>query len=166
VLENPSHFKHVRHPAPVSVLHNSEWSKGKIQWELVEGDFWKSFANAPRPDLIFFDPFSFKTNPEFWIRESFDRLFDFLGNTPCWLYTYSASTRVRADLLASGFQVGFGAASGPKASTTVAMTPAARGTGFDPEFLGPEWMGRYRRSDVFCQRTEALLLQHPQFRLI
>ena len=94
------------------------------------------------------------------------------------LYTYSASTAVRAALLWAGFWVAEGVGTGPKATTTIASTlPNVDRAGIGMEsrsesWLGEEWLARWRRSDsrypadldeaeraAFCRRIEA----HRQF---
>ena len=64
------------------------------------------------------------------------------------LYTYSASTAVRAALLAAGFFVAPGAGTGPKSDTTIAFATAqgAREHPAAPRLLGADWLTRWRRS--------------------
>jgi hypothetical protein len=61
--------------------------------------------------------------------------------------------------------VGYGPSSGPKESTTVAMTPGALRPALSPELLGHEWLERWKRSEFFEPGQFQALLQHPQFRL-
>jgi queuine tRNA-ribosyltransferase len=77
-------------------------------------------------------------------------------------------------LLAAGFYVAKGAATGAKTETTIALTPAAalhhgsRGR----RLLGGEWLDRWRRSDaryptdVATEAREGFserIVNHPQF---
>src|SRR5439155_178870 len=71
------------------------------------------------------DPFSARTDTGMWTLECFDRVFAACGEHDTELFTYSASTSVRAALLAAGFVVGRGVPTGTKPETTLAMTPSA-----------------------------------------
>ena len=169
-------FPHLRHGAPHDLLRNGLWrhASGLIDWRLLRGDFLDHLETAPAPDLIFYDPFSSKTDTALWHADVFARIHRHCQPGPAELYTYSAGTAVRVALLLSGFFVAEGIGTGPKASTTVAFThldgrntdPAA------PKLLGAEWLTRWRRSGskyppgleesqkaAFEQSFEA----HPQF---
>jgi queuine tRNA-ribosyltransferase len=170
------HFPHLRHAGPSRILQNGEWrhASGLCRWELRAGDFRDALAAAAIPDLIFYDPFSFKTDAALWTADVFAQIFRRALPKPSELYTYSASTAVRAALLAAGFWVAVGAATGPKSDTTIAFT-AARGAldhPASPRLLGAEWLARWRRSgakfpaDVTGEaraRFEKLIESHPQF---
>jgi queuine tRNA-ribosyltransferase len=64
------------------------------------------------------------------------------------LFTYSSSTMVRASLLYAGFFVAKGPGVGPKADTTIALTPSAVGERGDLELLGRAWLDRWEKSDA------------------
>jgi queuine tRNA-ribosyltransferase len=119
-------------------------------WTLFEGDFLERMDEAPAPDLIFWDPFSPKTDTPLWTLDCFERVFAACADRDTELFTYSTSTAIRAALVAAGFVIARGAPTGPKAETTLAMTPAAlahaarRGR----ELFGPDWLERWRRSDA------------------
>jgi queuine tRNA-ribosyltransferase len=145
-----------------------------MRWELLEGDFLHRLEVAATPDLIFYDPFSYKTDSALWTIETFTRIFERCADKPAELYTYSAATAVRVALLSAGFFVGEGAGSGPKADTTIAFTTAsgARNHPLSPRLLSDAWLARWHRSsskvpasvapperDAFERRIEA----HPQF---
>src|SRR6266705_3510460 len=68
-----------------------ESSVGIARMELVKGDFLKTLETASAPDLIFYDPFSYKTDPEFWTSAVFSRIFGKCSAKPAELYTYSCS---------------------------------------------------------------------------
>ena len=149
-LKNPNLFSHTRHPAPYALLKDGSWQSadGKITWELRRGDFLTQLGaeeNLPSPDLIFYDPFSYKTNPTLWTFEVFKTLFAYTTPHRTALVTYSASTAIRAALLAAGFNVALGAPSGPKSSTTVA-TSGSRDE-YREHYLTPQWLERWKRSD-------------------
>jgi queuine tRNA-ribosyltransferase len=171
-----AYFPHVRHAAPQAILSQGRWADpaGGMKWELVHGDFLELFPSAPPPDLIFYDPFSFKTDAGFWTPGTFARLALACASKPAELYTYSAATAVRVALLSAGFFVGEGAGTGPKADTTIAFTRAegARLHPRPPRLLGQAWLARWRRStsrfpaslapearEQFARQIEL----HPQF---
>ena len=175
-----AYFPHLHHAAPHRLLEAGRWTHalGRFTWELVEGDFLTTFPSSAPPDLVFYDPFSAKTDTALWRTDAFARLVAFGGTKPMALYTYSASTAVRVALLAAGFWVAEGVGTGPKATTTIAFTfpqrdPASLDlAGRSIAWLGEAWLARWRRSDskipvdlsetekeAFAQRIEA----HRQF---
>ncbi len=177
-LLNVERQPHLKHPAPHVLLREGSWhSKGlPLSWELLEGDFLAQMKNAPRASIIFYDPYSNKTNPELWTLETFQLLRSCSADGDTELYSYTASTRIRAVLLAAGFFVARGASTGIKIETTLALTPAAldrrRKTG-NVDLLGPDWLARWERSDakfplstgatVSESEFAALIENHPQF---
>ncbi len=171
-----SHFPHLRHGAPHGLLNKGRWghASGAIDWWLLRGDFLEHLEAAPPPDLIFYDPFSSKTDTALWQPDVFARLHRHCQPRPAELYTYAAGTGVRAALLLAGFFVAEGVGTGPKATTTVAYTRSEglNGDSASPKLLGADWLARWRRSDAkypadlseaqqaaFALRIEA----HPQF---
>jgi queuine tRNA-ribosyltransferase len=174
---------------------------GDIEWTLIEDDFlsWvktqlkillkaqlktvdsqsKQESVISLPDIIYYDPFSYKTNPDFWGLEAFSNLYellDLLSNattsvlssanlSDSLLITYSSATRVRAALLAAGFYVYEGIATGPKSTTTL----ASRIFRNDLKPLGSDWCERWERSDVHFEQDHSKVLEriknHPQFSL-
>ncbi len=174
--KNNRNFPHLFHGAPARLLEKRRWehSSGLCTWELFHGDFLELFKTARVPDIVFFDPFSAKTDRSFWTYQTFLMLFEYFKGADTALYTYSTSTAVRAALLAAGFLVGNGVGTGPKEATTVAFTSAAAHARHPnaPALLGPEWLQRWHRSGSrfprglaesdqprFCERIE----KHPQF---
>jgi queuine tRNA-ribosyltransferase len=169
-------FPHLQHAAPHGLLGAGRWThaSGLLRWELVHGDFLAHFESAPAPDVIFYDPFSAKTDTALWSAEVFARLFAHCRSKPVELFTYSAATAVRVALLTAGFFVAEGVGTGPKTSTTIAFAPSLDGAhpALAAQLLGPAWLARWRRSDskfpaalppseqpAFAERIEA----HPQF---
>ncbi len=63
-LRHTQWFKHLRHAAPNALLAVNRWESaaGDIEWLLLPGDFVQRKHDAPAPDIVFFDPFSFKTD--------------------------------------------------------------------------------------------------------
>ncbi|MGE0822707.1 MAG: tRNA guanosine(34) transglycosylase Tgt [Candidatus Binatia bacterium] len=174
--KHPGDFPHLRHAAPARLLRDGKWehSSGLLQWDLRKGDFRECLAVVSVPDLIFYDPFSFKTDSALWTAEIFARIFQHCAAKSTELYTYSASTAVRAALLTAGFFVAEGVGTGPKSTTTVAFTQAAA-VGkhpHSPRLLGQQWLARWRRSHAQFPTTltseeqshfARLIETHPQF---
>jgi queuine tRNA-ribosyltransferase len=165
-------FPHLQHGAPPALLRDGAWrhAAGAIEWRLRRGDFLEHLGAAPGPDVIFYDPFSAKTDAGLWHRAVFARIHRHCAGWPAALYTYSAATAVRVALLAADFFVAAGVATGPKESTTIAFT---RRPEAGPPLLGADWLARWRRSGskypieldakdhaAFAARIEG----HPQFR--
>jgi queuine tRNA-ribosyltransferase len=157
------------------LLKNGCWNhaSGLINWQLLRGDFLEHLEAAPPPDLIFYDPFSSKTDTALWQAEVFARIHRQCQPKPAELYTYSASTAVRVALLLAGFFVAEGVGTGPKATTTVAFSRLdASATPAGPRLLGAEWLARWRHSGskyppglVEAQKVEVArcIEGHPQF---
>lgn len=165
-LRFSAEFPHLADPAARALAERGEWREGGLRWQLREGDFLRELATAPVPELIFFDPFSPKTNPELWTLEAFAALFaraTHAGDAGAWLFTYSASTAVRGRMLAAGFHVARGLGTGQKRETTVALTPAARSAGDSYPVLGPDWLERWQRSGACIPALTPRILEHPQF---
>jgi len=145
-----SHFPHLRHSAPNRILENGAWTheSGRLHWDLVAGDFLEHLEEAPAPDVIFYDPFSAKTDSALWTTDVFARIRARCRSEGTELYTYSAATQVRVMLLRAGFVVAAGVGTGPKEDTTIAFSSleAAKTHAAWPRRLGAEWLARWRRS--------------------
>jgi queuine tRNA-ribosyltransferase len=173
-LRHPKWFQHLRHAAPRQLLAQSRWSsrKAAIDWLLLRGDFAVSKYDGPPPDIVFFDPFSFKTDRALWTLGAFRELAALCTDKEVELFTYSSSTSVRAAMLAAGFYVAKGLGTGARTETTIALSPRAAALPHDRELLGAEWLGKWRRSDAQipfgaspseeCWREA--VTGHPQFR--
>ena len=148
----PGYLPHLRHGAPSKILSHGSWQHAStlLHWQLLKGDFRDFIDSGNVPDLIFYDPFSFKTDAELWTGEIFARIFSRCLAKPAELYTYSASTAVRVALLSAGFFVAQGVGSGPKAETTIAFNRAesAAQHPLAPKLLDQKWLARWRRSDA------------------
>ncbi len=171
-IRNADRFPHIRHKAPARLLADHRWvhASEKFEWQLHEGDFLGLFENTPAPDLIFYDPFSFKVDSPLWSIETFRRILACAKKNPSQteLITYSGSTAVRATLLAAGFHVAAGIGIGPRAETTRAYAQKPS----QIQLLGAEWIARWMRSQARTppgltpdevQSFESTLLSHPQF---
>jgi len=145
-------FPHLRHSAPGVLLEHGSWhnQSGNIHWQLVHGDFMEHFRTIEQPDIIFWDPFSFKTDSALWTWRCFAALHDYCSQSGrlVSLFTYSASTAVRAALLAAGFWVGRGEGTGPKSDTTIAWCgdPAGLSGAQRSALLDQAWLARWKRS--------------------
>jgi queuine tRNA-ribosyltransferase len=172
-LRHPAWFKHLRHPGPPALLAAGKWrsARADIEWRLLRGDFALTQAEAPVPDLIFFDPFSFKTDAGLWTLPAFRALRRLCGEHPVELFTYTFSTSVRAAMLAAGFYVAKGRGTGPKAETTIGLSPRAAAGAHGRDLLGAEWLLKWRRSDARAplgaepddDSWQDAIARHPQF---
>ena len=176
-LRHPAQFPYLQCAAPNHLLRFGAWRSdvASLEWTLLEGDCLTRLAEAPAPDCIFYDPFSVETDVALWTLEAFERVFAACADRDTELLTYSASTAVRAAMIAAGFVVAGGVATGSHHETTLAMTPAAalQAAARQRRVLDAAWLERWRGSDVrfpsdvpvagqraFSARIEAA----PQFR--
>jgi queuine tRNA-ribosyltransferase len=175
-LTHKSHFPYLRHSGPDAVLARGQWTSRQfpwLSWELLEGDFWERAPQASaKPDLVFYDFFSHKTDTGCWKPASFARLHALVrSERSAELFTYSASTAVRAGLLHAGFFVAAGVGTGVKKDTTIALTAGWVGAPRHA-LLGADWLGKWERSQAkfpeglteperaaFAER----IVRHPQF---
>lgn len=148
-------FPHLKHGAPHLLLKDGSWRAkiGDLSWQLRHGDFLTEMHRAPLPDLIYFDPFSAKTNSLLWTLKTFEQIMALVGEQSVELFTYSTSTAIRAGMLAAGFYVARGQGVGGRLECTIAMSkPAvlARRSSSEclPELLGPPWLERWHRSSA------------------
>lgn len=142
-LLHPELFSQARHGASHAIASQGRWESkdGRIEWTLLQGDFLERMKEAARPDVVFYDPFSYKTDSPLWSCETFARVREACGTEGTELFTYSASTAVRSALLGAGFYVARGRGTGPKEETTVALTLPE-----EARLLGKEWLERWERS--------------------
>jgi queuine tRNA-ribosyltransferase len=165
-------FKHLRHAAPRALLADNRWTNGAstIEWRLLPGDFAAQKFEAPPPDIIFFDPFSFKTDSALWTLGAFRELAKVCEAKAAELYTYTYSTSVRAAMLAAGFYVAKGRGTGPKAETTIGLSPRAAAASHRHELLNREWLAKWQRSEAQApfgcldEDWRSAVFAHPQFR--
>jgi len=172
-LRHPAWFKHLRHAAPRRLLADGVWvsASGAVEWRLLRGDFRETQAIAAAPDLIFFDPFSYRTDGALWTLAAFREMQKTCAARAVELFTYSYSTSVRAALLAAGFFVARGRGTGPKAETTIALSPLAAAGAHGRELLGREFLAKWQRSDAQAplgvdpmdESWRAAVLGHAQF---
>lgn len=149
-----------------SLLETGQWQSQNVEWTLYQGSFLDTVGKAKhKANLVFYDPYSSKKNPEMWTQSCFEKLYEACSDDVLFL-NYSRSTAVRGALLAAGFYVGYGGATGAKESTT----QAARTLKALEQPLGDRWLRRWERSHCpyppGCDDTEVYrgaVLSHPQF---
>jgi len=165
-------FPHLFHAAPHALLKKGVWktSDGGLEWTLIEGNFHQELFRGPRPDVIFYDLFSAKSETGHWMPEVFVNLLKCAAGGPTELFTYTASTAARVALLAAGFFVARGLSIGLKEETTVAFV--GKSPAFEDKLLGADWLSRWSRSHVkFPENVaeadhaafESKIISHPQF---
>jgi queuine tRNA-ribosyltransferase len=116
----------------------------RTSWRLVPGDVLLALQQPlPPADIVFWDPFSPRANPDLWSIAAF-RAAHRRAAERCTLFTYSASTATRVALLLAGWSVGVGASIGDKTATTAAAIDA---TDLAAP-LGRDWLRRLARPDV------------------
>jgi tRNA U34 5-methylaminomethyl-2-thiouridine-forming methyltransferase MnmC len=151
------------------LLENGYIQGQGFEWILRHGEFPQAISQeVNRPDVVFYDPYSPKVNPEMWTLDCFKRLHDLSTHSrrPLVLMTYSVSTPVRVTMLLAGFFVGVGHTTGLKETTFAATDLAAIS-----EPLGTRWLERWERSQtplpLGASLTKAevgqILLKHQQF---
>lgn len=89
-------------------IHNAEWN---TEITVAPGfDLYKqtsdlkNFSTERSFDLIYFDAFDPKTQPELWTKEIFDKMFSMLREGGV-LVTYSSKSEVRKAMKSAGFEV-------------------------------------------------------------
>lgn len=166
-------FRHLRHGAPETLIKDGRWTSkcGLIEWILLEGDFAVRKLEASPAQLVFFDPFSLKTDSTLWTLNAFREMYSCLKDEACLIYTYTNSTAVRSAMLAAGFLVARGQATGPKNETTIALTGKSLEIESDINLLDEAWLQRWQRSDAKTPfgctpddlSWESSILNHRQF---
>lgn len=102
------------------ILENGSYKSESVTWRVLWGDFRDTAKDAQRPDIIFWDPFSIKTNPTMWEGRTLELLTRYGFHQNVILSTYSSSTRFRGALIALGWFVGLGVPISEKKETTIA----------------------------------------------
>lgn len=146
------------------LLHRGEHYNGVHRWKLIHGELPGSLATASAlADIVLWDPFSPKGNPELWSVAAFRSMRDRCAPRAT-LHTFSGATAVRSALLLAGFYVGFGDLSSDKGQYTTAAVDVR-----DLERpLERRWLERLLRSSspLPSDAPAAALEQiqsHPQF---
>jgi queuine tRNA-ribosyltransferase len=138
----------------------------RTRWALRLGDLTVGLAQeAPESvDLVFWDPYSPRANPELWTMAAFTALRR-VCRAGATVHTYSGATAVRTALLLAGFAVGVGPAVGDKKWSTIAAVSHEDLA----QPLTSEWLGRVSRSSAPfpCDAPAdalAKIASAPQFR--
>jgi queuine tRNA-ribosyltransferase len=107
-----------------ALLAGQHYESERASWRLVLGDLRESLPREPArsADIVFWDPYSPRTNPELWSESAFSELHR-VCREGATVHTYGAATATRSALLLAGFFVGLGPATGtkPKHATLAAM---------------------------------------------
>jgi queuine tRNA-ribosyltransferase len=126
------------------LLARRRHESARVLWRLVVGDVRETLpGEEAHADVVFWDPFSPKANPELWTLSAFGAVRARCGPAAT-LYTYSTATATRSALLLAGFFVGAGDPSGPKEETTAAATDAS----LLARPLDRRWLARLERSSA------------------
>ena len=103
-----------------ALLAAGEHRSARTFWRLWQASCCRRWrAERSAADIVFWDPFSPRANPELWTVEAFAAARARAGPR-CTLFTYSASTATRVAMLLAGWAVGVGDPIGNKAETTAA----------------------------------------------
>jgi queuine tRNA-ribosyltransferase len=132
--------------AALSLLAAGRFEGEHLLWRARVGELPHTLdaESSASADVVFWDPFSPRKNPELWSVSAFSALRR-LCRAGATVHTYSGATATRSALLLSGFAVGLGAAAGDKQqSTTVAALSAAE----LERPLDRRWLERLTRSSV------------------
>lgn len=141
---HPWRFPQARHRGTWALLREGRFDDELLHWELVHGDVRQTLDRAPPPDVVFWDPFSFKADSDLWTPSCFARLRGVCRRAT--VHTYTNATACRGALLAAGFFVGRGPATGPKSETTIAFTHAEDAA--PGQLLDGSWLARWEASSA------------------
>ncbi len=147
-VNNAGRFLHLQHPASSHLLRHGRWTSddGHIEWLLLEGDAMTRIADAECADVVYYDPFSPSSDTSLWTIDCFAKLKARLNQNGLVL-TYSNSTAVRVAMLAAGFFVAAGIATGPKANTSIAFLNHAS-LPASAQILGSAWLASWEKSQA------------------
>jgi queuine tRNA-ribosyltransferase len=123
--------------------HRSE--SARSDWRLHVGELPGTLSreSEPRAEVVFWDPFSPRENPNLWGMSAFRALFRCCHERVS-VHTYSGATAMRAALLLAGFAVGEGEPTVAGKRTTV----AARAPSELAQPLDKRWFARLARSSA------------------
>jgi queuine tRNA-ribosyltransferase len=128
-----------------ALLAEGRYRGARTSWRLSLGDLRSTLELEPRgsADVVFWDPFSPRSNPGLWTCEAFAALRRVCSEEAT-VHTYSGATSVRSALLLAGFCVGVGEniATGKYATTASLHLEALRLP------LDRRWLDRLARSSA------------------
>lgn len=170
-LAHSSVFPYIRHPGPETLYKTGEWTNQNqtISWKLIRGDFLSNLHQAPIPDIIWYDPFSYKVDSTPWTTEAFTQILRTIQTHPTILYTYTASTAIRAGMLLSGWYVGVGCGTTTRRQSTVAFSPSQATSLQGEVLLDRHWVTKWEKSSAkrpfgnVPDDYECMIRHHPQF---
>jgi queuine tRNA-ribosyltransferase len=149
-----------------ALLAHGRHETARTCWRLEPGDLLAALARLPAAtaDIIYWDPYSPRANPQLWTVAAFAAARRCAG-PGCTLFTYSASTATRVALLLAGWHVGVGDATGSKERTTA----AAVDLGDLARPLDRSWLTRLERPQApwpadAPASARADVIAAPQFR--
>jgi tRNA U34 5-methylaminomethyl-2-thiouridine-forming methyltransferase MnmC len=116
-------FLKVRESMLRELLEKRTISRGRLRWDLLEGDFSERMREAPAADVVFYDFYAPDSCPELWDERAFARLAERLAADGV-IYTYASATWVRLAMLLAGLRVGEGSRTAEKTATTVGTRSA------------------------------------------
>jgi queuine tRNA-ribosyltransferase len=129
-----------------ALLRSGYQATERSTWRVVLGELWGTLTREPEAcaDIVYWDPFSPRANPELWSVAAFTALRR-LCRRGATVHTYSGATATRSALLLAGFAVGLGPAAGHKQATT---TIAALDPNELAQPLDKRWLERLTRSSA------------------
>jgi queuine tRNA-ribosyltransferase len=102
-----------------ALLAQGRHDSPRTTWRLRHGELLAALQDEATADIVFWDPYSPRANPELWTIAAFSTLRRHAGPS-CTLFTYSSSTATRVALLLAGWAVGAGDPVGGRGDTTAA----------------------------------------------
>lgn len=149
-----------------AVLADRTHAASRTIWRLVEGPLPATLDDLPAAsaDVVFWDPFSPRSNPALWTASAFTALRR-VCREGATVHTYSGATATRSAMLLAGFAVGFGEVTGENKRATVGATRPRDLT----SALDPRWLARLGRSSAAFpsdapEDALARVTAMPQFR--
>jgi queuine tRNA-ribosyltransferase len=138
-------FEDAAGEAARTLLREGEHVTPRTRWRFIEGELPTALSAEPEQsaDMIYWDAFSPKRNPELWTVAAF-RAARRCANVGAALHTYSGATATRSALILAGFEVGLGAAVGAGKVGSCGVVPPAR---LDHP-LDARWLERLARSSA------------------
>lgn len=126
-----------------ALLAHGAHETAHTSWRFHAGELPGALSAEPDEsvDIVYWDPFSPRANPELWTLGAF-RALRRVCRAGCTVHTYGGATATRSALLLAGFAVGLGEAIGDEKRGTCAAVSAANLT--TP--LDQRWLERVRRS--------------------
>jgi len=128
-----------------ALLERGQHQTPHTEWQLRLGEIAANLrvGAEERADIVFWDPFSPRANPQLWTYTAFGQVRGACREGAT-LHTYSGATAVRAALLLAGFAVGMGA----KVSEGKYATIAATSVELLQQPLERRWLERLARSSA------------------